>query len=51
MSDVWSYGVTLWEIFSLGDMPYPGLSWDVNFVDELERGLRMQIPKYATPEM
>lgn len=44
-TDVWAFGVTLWEIYSLGDMPFQGLVWSVDFVQMLEDGLRLAIPK------
>ncbi len=38
-TDVWAYGITIWEIYSLGSIPYPGLTWDASFVRMLEDGL------------
>lgn len=50
-SDVWSYGILLWEIFSLGEIPYPGLSWSQEFITQLENGLRLTKPVNCSNEM
>uniref|UniRef100_W5L4K5 receptor protein-tyrosine kinase n=1 Tax=Astyanax mexicanus TaxID=7994 RepID=W5L4K5_ASTMX len=50
-SDVWSFGVLLWEIFSLGASPYPGLNMDEDFCHRLKQGTRMRAPEYSTPEI
>ncbi|KFB42826.1 VEGF receptor [Anopheles sinensis] len=46
-SDVWAYGVLLWELFSLGTNPYPGVPVDEHFYDLLKGGYRMPKPAYA----
>ena len=39
----WSYGVTMWEIFSGGKAPYPGIH-PTSVIEELEQGYRMPKP-------
>ena len=50
-SDVWSYGVVLWEIFTLGCNPYPSCEVDEQFIDKLEKGLRLTQPQYAPHDL
>ncbi|CAO2594215.1 Macrophage colony-stimulating factor 1 receptor [Lemmus lemmus] len=46
-SDVWSYGILLWEIFSLGLNPYPGILVNSKFYKLVKDGYQMAQPVFA----
>uniref|UniRef100_A0AAY5L8S0 receptor protein-tyrosine kinase n=1 Tax=Esox lucius TaxID=8010 RepID=A0AAY5L8S0_ESOLU len=50
-SDVWSYGILLWEIFSLGSSPYPGMQVGSAFYRMIQEGHRMSKPEMAPREI
>ncbi|XP_078038596.1 vascular endothelial growth factor receptor 1-like [Augochlora pura] len=49
-SDIWSFGVVLWEFFTLAETPYPGMEAEIQY-QKLVEGYRMEQPEYATPEV
>uniref|UniRef100_A0A4W3HES6 receptor protein-tyrosine kinase n=1 Tax=Callorhinchus milii TaxID=7868 RepID=A0A4W3HES6_CALMI len=51
LSDVWSYAVLLWEIFTLGGTPYPELPLNDQFYNAIRHGYRMPKPQYAASEI
>ncbi|KAH9381668.1 hypothetical protein HPB48_022906 [Haemaphysalis longicornis] len=49
-TDVWSYGVLLWELMTRGVTPYPEVdNWDI--VNFLKHGHRMQQPSFCPDEL
>lgn len=50
MSDVWAYGVLLWEIFSKGMQPYSEISNSSNLLSFLTNGNRLKKPNLC-PEI
>uniref|UniRef100_A0A8B9K9R3 Tyrosine-protein kinase n=1 Tax=Astyanax mexicanus TaxID=7994 RepID=A0A8B9K9R3_ASTMX len=49
-SDVWSYGILLWETFSLGVCPYPGMT-NQQAREQVEKGYRMSCPQKCPDEV
>ncbi|XP_033098935.1 tyrosine-protein kinase BTK-like isoform X2 [Anneissia japonica] len=50
-SDVWAFGILMWEVFSGGKMPYPTMS-NVEVVDQVTRhGYRMEKPDSCPPDV
>ncbi|XP_055329599.1 vascular endothelial growth factor receptor 1-like [Paramacrobiotus metropolitanus] len=53
-SDVWSFGIVMWEIFSYGEIPYHDTIKNLSYEDitaALRKGLRLKIPSKCPEEM
>ncbi|XP_078575761.1 tyrosine kinase receptor Cad96Ca-like [Branchiostoma floridae x Branchiostoma japonicum] len=49
-TDVWAFGVLLWEIVTLGATPYPGMS-KREVMDGVQQGYRMVKPRHCDDEL
>ncbi|KAL7847101.1 hypothetical protein SRHO_G00220810 [Serrasalmus rhombeus] len=49
-SDVWSFGVLMWEAYSYGQKPYKGMKGN-EVIQMIESGQRMAAPVNCPPEM
>jgi len=49
-SDVWSFGIALWEIFEFGTVPYPTMS-NMECVENILQGYRLPKPERCPNEL
>ncbi|KAL0832965.1 hypothetical protein ABMA28_001098 [Loxostege sticticalis] len=49
-SDIWSFGVLLWEIVTLGSTPYPGMSAG-DVMKKVHSGYRLEKPEHCRREL
>ncbi|KAK6179069.1 hypothetical protein SNE40_011512 [Patella caerulea] len=49
-SDMWSFGILLWEIYSFGRVPYPRIPL-ADVVMHVEKGYRMEAPEGCPPDI
>ncbi|XP_041475093.1 macrophage colony-stimulating factor 1 receptor 1-like isoform X3 [Lytechinus variegatus] len=49
-SDVWSFGIVLWEIVTLGGVPYANKR-ESDVINELRDHNRLEWPKHCSPEL
>ncbi|CAI2357529.1 unnamed protein product [Caenorhabditis sp. 36 PRJEB53466] len=49
-SDVWSYGITIWEIFTFGEEPWVGCR-AIDVLKNMDAGERLEKPKYCSERL
>nr|ABR23004.1 fibroblast growth factor receptor 2 [Paracentrotus lividus] len=49
-SDVWSFGVLMWEIVTIGSYPYPGVP-SKKLIKDLQKGYRMPRPEHCSEDI
>jgi serine/threonine protein kinase len=49
-NDVWAFGVCMWEIFSLGSVPYQAMS-NREATEEVKKGYRLEQPELCPNEV
>jgi c-src tyrosine kinase len=49
-SDVWSFGILMWEVYSFGRVPYPRVPVN-DVMAHIKRGGRLELPENCPPEV